>query len=158
MEKNYFKCKFCERNVYLKDKEKHLEQCNVKSYLSSNSNNENDEKENKGISQEKNKNVNLPPSYNNHEDTNFALQMQFQEYDNIPNYRNEDSELAKNLQILEYNKMQSQLKNEKKKMNKNIHNYYNDGPYDMNENTKYCFNLLQYESDELSNYNNRQFK
>ncbi len=84
--------------------------------------------------------------------------MQFQEYDNIPNYRNEDSELAKNLQILEYNKMQSQLKNEKKKMNKNIHNYYNDGPYDMSEDTKYCFNLLQYESDELSNYNNRQFK
>ena len=154
MQKNFFKCQYCERNFYLKDKETHLKQCNVKSYLSSNINKENDKEENERISQEENKNVNVPPSYNNHEATNFAFKMQFEEYEKRLNYGNGDSVLAKNLQFLEYNKKKSQLNDENNKKNKNINNYYNDGLYDMSEDSKLCYYLIQKDLDELSKKNN----
>ena len=104
---NVYQCQYCDRNVLMSNKEKHLKECKGKTYLSNYIDKNDDQKENIEISQElsSNKNKdNLPPSYNNHEDTKFAMKIQYEEYNQRIDNQNNDSELARNLQILEFNR------------------------------------------------------
>lgn len=152
---NVYQCQYCDRNVLMSNKEKHLKECKGKTYLSNYIDKNDDQKENIEISQElsSNKNKdNLPPSYNNHEDTKFAMKIQYEEYNQRIDNQNNDSELARNLQILEFNRHPNRQQKDKNISNKNsnydIHeNYYYNN---MSEDTNFCWTLLQNDADELS--------
>ena len=156
---NFYQCQYCDRNVLLSNKEKHLKECKGKNYLSNNIVQNDEQKENLEISLQPSLNKvndNLPPSYNNHEDTNFAMKIQYEEYNQRIDNQNNDSELAKNLQILEFNidpngkKKDINISN--KNFNNNIHENYNNN---MSEDSHFCWTLLQNDVDELSkNINN----
>ena len=125
MSKNFETCHSCGRNYFPEEEKQHKINCSAMKY--------NNIKEKIEISNEESKKEkNL---FNKNEDTNYAMKLQFQLYEDTNNIKN------------------SQLKGNNKNMIKNNNmeiNNFNPFSSNMSEDSIYCLSLLQKDCEELS--------
>jgi len=135
MSKNFETCHSCGRNYFPEEEKQHKINCSAMKYNNKNLKEDDNTKEKIEISNEteskKEKNL-----FNKNEDTNYAMNLQFQLYI-------EDTNNIKN----------SQLKGNNKNMIKNNNmeiNNFNPFSSNMSEDSIYCWSLLQKDCEERS--------
>ena len=131
MSKNFETCHSCGRNYFPEEEKQHKINCSAMKYNNKNLKEDDNTKEKIEISNETES-----KKEKNFEDTNYAMKLQLQLY-------NEDTNNIKN----------SQLKGNNKNMIKNNNmeiNNFNPFSSNMSEDSIYCLSLLQKDCEELS--------
>jgi hypothetical protein len=130
MSKNFETCHSCGRNYFPEEEKQHKINCSAMKYNNKNLEDDNIKEKNEISNEIESK------KEKNFEDTNYAMKLQLQLY-------NEDTNNIKN----------SQLKGNNKNMIKNNNmeiNNFNPFSSNMSEDSIYCWSLLQKDCEELS--------